>query len=359
MFCGIGDARNLFQTILNFYAFEFPRPEREKTKRLHFTVLDLKPAIIARDLIFFSLLDEMAEPKVQIRPLVTTISFLFCTHIIPPSAWNELQRTIRQLITALEQGKQPISWVHLPPTHSAAVCRVLHSWQQEPEEWYSTKSIRRLVTRDIASQGLSQGMILGGDIGRRLPECKMDHELFNAFSFIPPSPKDPSACEGLRQHLAGYMANKSEGMPELKRTISQFLNEHWKPNVTLIDMDWETQQEDNMPMEPNMDFNPCDITANLTEDLRSVPFIDGSPKKSIMDHLDHYFYMIAMSLEGLKKRTMVEIMVGEMADVMERIQYDSFEYPREPPTAEAGSWPKKYHVVHLSNIPSVHILFCR
>ncbi|KAK7757410.1 hypothetical protein SLS62_000422 [Diatrype stigma] len=351
MFCGIGDARNLFQTILKFSLVEFSKPKREKKKQLHFTVLDLNPAIIARDLIFFSLLDEITEPNKQARPIVTTLSFLYSTHIIPPSAWNELQKTIRKLINALEQGEQPISWVHLPPTNNAAVCRVLHSWQQEPAEWYSTESIRREVTREIAEQGFNQGMMPGGDIGRRYPECKMDHELFNTFSFIPPSTKDPSACQGLRQHLEGYMANKSKGMPELKCTISQFLNEHWKPNVTLIHIDGETQQEYDTPEELDMSSSPFDVTADLAGEINSIPYIDGTPKRSVMDHRDHYFYMLAGSIQTLKKKMMVEIIFGEMADVMERIRYDSFESPREPPTAEAGSWPKDYHVIHLSNIP--------
>ncbi|CAJ2505393.1 Uu.00g127870.m01.CDS01 [Anthostomella pinea] len=47
MFCGVGDARSLFQTVFTLFMSQV------KSKQLHFTILDHKPAIIARDLISF------------------------------------------------------------------------------------------------------------------------------------------------------------------------------------------------------------------------------------------------------------------------------------------------------------------
>ncbi|KAK7991439.1 hypothetical protein PG988_000233 [Apiospora saccharicola] len=55
LFAGIGDARHMFQTIL-----EFPV---DPPRKLHFMVLDHKPAVVARNLIFFHLFNEAATEK--------------------------------------------------------------------------------------------------------------------------------------------------------------------------------------------------------------------------------------------------------------------------------------------------------
>ncbi len=103
---------------------------------------------------------------------------------------------------------------------------------------------------------------------------------------------------------------------------------------------------------PDMSFNPCEVTGYLVQDMKNLPSTNKAPKTSIMDHLQQFFELTALSIASLKKRMVVEVVVGEMADVMERIGYDSLE-SRGPSAAQTASWPRKYHVVHLSNVPLV------
>lgn len=51
------------------------------------------------------------------------------------------------------------------------------------------------------------------------------------------------------------------------------------------------------------------------------------------------------------QRVTLEIIIGEVADVMERMRYDLLE-DREPTSAgNATRYPKTYDYIHLSNIP--------
>ncbi|KAI1362012.1 hypothetical protein F5Y08DRAFT_355671 [Xylaria arbuscula] len=55
------------------------------------------------------------------------------------------------------------------------------------------------------------------------------------------------------------------------------------------------------------------------------------------------------SMHLFKDELLIEVIVGDMMEVLERIRYDRFLRPN--PTL-----PKKYHVIHMSNIPAEYLL---
>ncbi|CAJ2505394.1 Uu.00g127880.m01.CDS01 [Anthostomella pinea] len=255
------------------------------------------------------------------------------------------------LVKLLEQNKQPMTWAHIPPQHMPEVCKVLRTWQREPEDWYSTKRIRKLVSKDNRTQSSNQQSIFG-KLDQRFPECQEDHQLFKIFSVILPTPEDLKKNEPELLELLKDYRQKKDGS---KEAISHYLDENWKPNVTLVDVDWETKREDTKRT-PDMGFDPTDVAATLSDQFKSMPLPspDGRSKKCIMDYIGYFFEFTTLSVASLKKQIMIEIGLGEMADYMERIRYDAFETARGSSatnSAEASRWPRKYHVIHMSNVP--------
>lgn len=61
LLAGVGDARNLLSTIFFTSLLErSPQAARGNRRSYHFTLVDLKPAVFARDLLIFRLLFELA-----------------------------------------------------------------------------------------------------------------------------------------------------------------------------------------------------------------------------------------------------------------------------------------------------------
>lgn len=109
MFCGVGDERHLYATLTKIHSHTRQNTYLE-TKRYHFTLLDLKPAILARDLIVFSLLDDLSRLRTGSEEELDTLLTLFYTWagvLMPAYACDGLQRTISQVLLGLEKDLVP------------------------------------------------------------------------------------------------------------------------------------------------------------------------------------------------------------------------------------------------------------
>lgn len=97
LFAGSGDGRNLFSAITSM-AINGPH-----FGMVHFTVLDLKPASMARLLIFFSMMaqadDEISKEGPAAMDYFLAMAYLFSCQIIPPFVEVQLQSHIQELIT--------------------------------------------------------------------------------------------------------------------------------------------------------------------------------------------------------------------------------------------------------------------
>ena len=96
MFCGIGDARHFHATVTRI-------DEHEKTsgsndRRYHFTLVNLKASVLARDMIVLHLVDELAMAKFGAeRNIIVAIYFIFISTIIPAKAHEKMQSTIANM----------------------------------------------------------------------------------------------------------------------------------------------------------------------------------------------------------------------------------------------------------------------
>lgn len=110
-------------------------------------VLDHNVAVIARNLIFFHLLNEaFAENDVGKRRLAFHIlAYLFPVSILPPLVWEKLQMAISALLKNLEDRSRPTPWASVVEEDIKPLCRVLKQWQPVPDGSFSTQNIRLLV----------------------------------------------------------------------------------------------------------------------------------------------------------------------------------------------------------------------
>ncbi|KAK8044163.1 hypothetical protein PG993_004187 [Apiospora rasikravindrae] len=318
MFCGIGDGRHLFQTILDL--------KGAKPRNLYITIIDHNPAVIARDLILLHLLNEAItvnnEPDAHL--FYCTMAYLYTVPVIPPFAWERLQITIAAILDKFAGGKQPISWVFVPAVHIQSVCRVLRQWQPHPEGLYSTKSIRAVVARND----------LSGMSSRIEDVFSNDSDTFHDVETVTLPLADAEKLEPrLGELLRTYRTRPQEGRGKL----SAYINRVWKSNVTMIDFDWQNSNE--KPEAPDMSSSPfmtAEALANaFGKETHRQLFKDCH---SIVHFIAKYF-------------AMVEVHLDEMANALESMRYDHLQRPESGALGGRPEPPRKFHVIHMSNIP--------
>lgn len=116
LFAGFGDGRNLFSALITIACMD-GESRLSSLSKLHFTVLDLKVAALARLLIFFNMM-ERVDPAVPddvsgAKDEYLAMAYLFGCQIIPPFAEAKLQSNIRQLIKRLEGKAAALQFVYV------------------------------------------------------------------------------------------------------------------------------------------------------------------------------------------------------------------------------------------------------
>jgi len=333
----------LFATITKAAGvLEFPDKHRSCFKSVHFTILDLKPAILAKAVLIFELLEEHnaigreEKPDVGQKYLVlVTLAYVYLCQVYPPSVDEKVQSVLARLINRLEDGTQAVlKWLYLPSPTRAAVLRVLRQWHGPAGSLHRSKETRNVIRQF----GRSVGMPRFGGSDR-------DTEFFDQFVIIPPPKQSPMPIDSELQALLDSTPASLDS--SARKKVEDHLDRNWKTNVTLIDMDYEAQmnEEEPKPEEPHsvpiLDFDPCETIDQM--------FPTQVSSTGIIDRLSKSFYIISRCLEALVSRSRVtlEVVYGEMTDFMERLRYDCLE--------DRSTFPKQFDRIHLSNIPYVKL----
>jgi hypothetical protein len=149
LFGGIGDARNLLATIFFTDLLELsPRVALGNRRSYHFTLVDLKPAVFARDLLIFRLLFELAivsrQGPTAAEEIEVTLSYLFAAQMMPQWVSDQLQACISVVLEDLRDSTRNVLGVfYIPEPVRERIIRVLLQWKQTPESWYTARSLRR------------------------------------------------------------------------------------------------------------------------------------------------------------------------------------------------------------------------
>ncbi|KAM0322180.1 hypothetical protein ACHAQA_009670 [Verticillium albo-atrum] len=329
LYCGIGDARNFFVTTLTAELFE---REEWKFRQWHFTLLDIKPSVIARNLVFLCMLDQLPESEDLKSSWAYTVAYLYGTYIVPPSVNSRLETTMRQMVAALELTGQVLDYVYLPPVCRDPVIRALKFWLTPLSESFSVRTLR----------GMSSAT----------EEAKEDKDDLAHFGVLFPPVEDVAEVDPLiRDLLAGHRAKKNGAASKLRRHIDQT----WEINRTIIDYDWYLSVADNVK---DLDTSHDSITL-LPKIMGALSWevamkATGKCFSNTLHGLNYVFKSLGAVMRNLSSHTIIELGIAEMTDFLERLRYNAVQH-RTPQntigTIDPSLFPTSYDRVHMSNVP--------
>ncbi|KAJ7483291.1 hypothetical protein FB451DRAFT_1234002 [Mycena latifolia] len=143
---GVGDARHVFSTLVGLHrAHKKLDKERQEAFRIHITLLDIHPAVLARDLCMLLLLDQLVDtPDVSSTTkaeILSTMFYTFAGVVMPEYCYSRLEKVIQNLKLSLKgDGTELPSWIHVPPAAITQIDSVLDFWLSVPKK-FTTKRI--------------------------------------------------------------------------------------------------------------------------------------------------------------------------------------------------------------------------
>ncbi|TRX89462.1 hypothetical protein FHL15_009631 [Xylaria flabelliformis] len=295
MLCGVGDARHLCKTIRYYY-----NTRKNLSQKVHFTILDHKPAVLARVLIFLSLMQEagdVAADRCEASTTLLSLAYLFCGCLVPPNVVAEIRSVAERLVSKLQNEQNPFKWVHLQKPQMKPLSAIIHQWMGLSKTMYPTAQVRRQISLDRKESPPNRDV---SGHWTYVPECELEHRFFEDFSVILPPRK---ILENTQPELADLVSRYQNGCSPELYSLGRAMNK-------------ETRAKS-----------------------RDAISIETS-----------FFSQALQVLHRFQHELMIEVVVGDMMEVLERVCYHRFQRPS--PTS-----PKKYHVIHMSNIPYVHRKF--
>ena len=146
LFAGIGDARNLYNTLLT--AAEDP-PLESHNKSFHFTIVDIKSAAVARDLVTLLMFNELADhlwrDAKEAGRMSICLYYTFIAPTMPNAVYDTLQSKIQEAIDALEGRRALPDFLDVPEMYRSSLLITLRSWQTKTEEEFPASKVRRSV----------------------------------------------------------------------------------------------------------------------------------------------------------------------------------------------------------------------
>lgn len=111
LYGGIGDARNLFQSLVKIAAQDRKVKENDR-KHYHFTIVDIKAASIARNIVVLFLLSDLGElsgdeSEMKKSNILLCVFYTYLSAIMPGQLYDMLQDTIAKAETALKEDTLP------------------------------------------------------------------------------------------------------------------------------------------------------------------------------------------------------------------------------------------------------------
>ncbi|KAF6743653.1 hypothetical protein DFP72DRAFT_827356 [Ephemerocybe angulata] len=139
--CGDGEPKAMqSQSLGLLHDFGLTQEQKDSVK-IHLTLLDIHPATIARDVIFFMFLDQlvnMEDMKLEKLEIVTTLFYLYCGYMLPTYCYDRWVAAVKQLHAIISRpvtsvgGPSLPSYIFLPPSSFPAIIPYLNHWLQPP-----------------------------------------------------------------------------------------------------------------------------------------------------------------------------------------------------------------------------------
>ncbi|EFY95072.2 tetratricopeptide [Metarhizium robertsii ARSEF 23] len=332
LFAGFGDGRNLFSALITIACMD-GESRLSSLSKLHFTVLDLKVAALARLLIFFNMM-ERVDPAVP-----DDVSDY------PTVRRGQAPSNIRELIKRLEGIAAPLQFVYIRDHDREPLLRVLRQWQQPWDGFSKIADVRRLIEQNLRKADMRAASLIG-----EVPEFgpREEREDFRRFHTLLPPMADVKRCEPSLVELLAKYRSSGKG-----KKLYQYIDAHWRFNNTLVDYDFANRRREQGNDVPGpFDFHPLEVIESM-RGPGSTDKADISCIQKLAEVFRVFNFSILMLDPG--KRLVVEVIAGEMADIMDRMRYNLLDHRMSPPEnsriPDPTLFPRTFDYIHMSNIP--------
>jgi len=327
LFGGIGDARNLYATLLKIDRLERELP-RLPTRKYHITINDIKPETLARDLLMFFLLNDLGcikdSSEHERRDILTTTFFLYIASVVPQRVSGRIQVIIDRVIAALQSKKGIPEWIHIYERDKVQLIKTLRSWRGNLKTRHTVAEVVRLHTKYLKSAKSDT-----------IPAALVIERNFFAKT---------GACWASRpwaqQHEPVLLTVRADKKHWQKARTH--VSENWRVNMTLMDEQWPEDQAYEDDLGSVLAFDPFDI---MTRFYLHTDLEEPTEDPTIYAYAAKFFARVAVAMKRLQNRLVVEVIHGEISDILEAIRYRTLD--------RADNFPSEYDQVHLSNIPLV------
>ncbi|KAH8655855.1 hypothetical protein BX600DRAFT_515543 [Xylariales sp. PMI_506] len=345
LFCGSGDARNVLQTIYGI-AFEELMSRKKVCNKIHITVVDHNPAVLARMLVVFDIMVRYGIMKGMKTPHsedgLIILAYIYSCQFIPPFVAEKLQQHIRTLIQGVEEGSHMLPFLHLSAEARPQIVHVLKQWAQPLGEPFSVHNVRACVkpVHDKTTKAAAQ------HFGIEQPSwvTSIDSKSFDELMVLLPPDDFVKRREPALQPLAAVYKGAGRGK---HKALRDYIDANWKVNITLFDLDFLSLQPGRDRF-TQLEFSPFDVIEGFSE----ARLKDSG---SAIDQMGEPFDYFVIGTLNLGDRLVIEAVVGEMTDFMDRARHNGLNHRNNTSSKtkehDPAKFPVKYDRIHMSNIP--------
>lgn len=331
-FGGVGDARNLYATMIEIVRLG-GLDSRPPKRKYHATINDIKPSALARDIVLFYLRDDLSQSQStggedQIEQL-TVIFYLFVGAVVPQWVSSKIQKAIQRAESALRGGTDTLPWIHVRPSDTKSLVRSFQSWQIKKCSACSVSEPISNMTSYVKNEREKEIRKFGEP--HRREGCEIETRHFTQTGAHWP----PVSMARRHEPLIEIDRKSTSGLKKYKEHVCR----NWRVNVTMLDEAW-TKSEASSELKGVLTFNPFDMMSQLYK-RSGVPLPKDT--SSLFEFVAPFFELVAYSLQHLRNRFTVEIAIGEVSSVLDMIRYELLDRPK--------SFPHSYDKIQLSNIP--------
>ncbi|KAF8333035.1 uncharacterized protein EI90DRAFT_617795 [Cantharellus anzutake] len=397
---GSGDARNLYATLLDM-SQQLPAPKLKSERKshgpkFHFTLVDIHPTSIARNLVVLHTLDELARfPGKHVQTNKRALDLLAMLHFVWSCAMPpRIYRTLMDIIAKIHANPN-LEWVVLEPSTIKGIRPTINYWLKEASKKHTVEDITSGVHILDKSGNLAYLQALGlpgNDVSQLQNQAASERDAM--ISMIAPQMEEKLIAQGERPSEAkkivegmmdtGVLETVFENLDIMEgsvneRSLYNELRVLWPPTHLMSEEPPILQEVMNRsravyqkpPAEkvnlarkailrtwlPNITFTSPEWRGSLSHDpfrIASEFFNSQVPKNFKPDDYTAslYDYSVAFfsrAAEGVRKSfqypssLMIELIASDGLRAMECIRLSSL--GREP------EWPILYDRIHLSNVP--------
>lgn len=244
LFAGFGDARHLHATFASLVS-DTAGGLLPLDKRLHVTIFDIKPAVIARDILVYNHLkefagvarcnDEAAENKIKIST-IPLLYYLYLSPIMPALLHTQLQKNIDRLIKALENPSLSGKDLVVPQMYKSEVLRILREWKQEAGDKYPTALVRKEAIKQLAEdrEKRVRAKLHVVDIPSG---CGKESAFYHKTGVLVMSWAGHEKLHEDELHEA-YSKFDPNNPDRLGADFLRVIDRSWKTNPTFVDLEW-------------------------------------------------------------------------------------------------------------------------